>query len=486
MQNSTDEKKEAPISALAANGAQPRLQKFGSVEHREAGNRAFKSCIEQPEFKEIKAMLRDLFLYEPVGGALTLYAPSGQNFLRLSAGEWVALGGDFYGVPDQPIALEVRHDETTGLQLRPIEDLEERKPRFEAAYQTLAGIAELTGQAYHEAKATQHKLLQGIEREREIVETAQKRGDSVKEALIVHASELDKYYGLATMVNNDIWRHLPFGYVRSAYVALAQYNFDHFGKEAERAYEAGHAVALATAAAAHGIEDKESRARLLVRALTQELFACHFLTDLFAAGHMRTPRKALVEHVHQRMGHSFVDDNTTKMGVAAGLLAQAMHDEDNHEGLEVSSEQHPDPWPAYGDHCYYEQASDANNTQMEAAVVAALGSVMTTFKGEETSYDFTTYIPVPTANNRLPLFLVEASAEVVKKRLKTPKTDKNGVEQTHDDQWSPTFFLAKKNGDEFVQKKWEDIKAVREEIEATATEVVEKTTTYLKGNCSVM
>ena len=77
------------------------------------------------------------------------------------------------------------------------------------------------------------------------------------------------------------------------YLALASQNFCHFaatanphddGPDALRLYREYHARAMREAARA------ASNAGFR-RALVTDAFGCHFLTDLFASGHMRVPRR---------------------------------------------------------------------------------------------------------------------------------------------------------------------------------------------------
>lgn len=69
------------------------------------------------------------------------------------------------------------------------------------------------------------------------------------------------------------------------------------------------------------------------QALVAEGFALHFLTDLFAAGHMRTPRFALTQHLQTSVTPNYSKDNAAIIG---GLLAKAQHDRDNEKGLKCS------------------------------------------------------------------------------------------------------------------------------------------------------
>lgn len=102
-------------------------------------------------------------------------------------------------------------------------------------------------------------------------------------------------------------------YPNRRYYALASQNFCHFGADALALYRRYHELACKRAEAAG--EDEGA----WMRAVVTEAFACHFLTDLFATGHMRTPRRALGE----------------RFGIARGALwmSKRMHDEDNRVGL---------------------------------------------------------------------------------------------------------------------------------------------------------
>lgn len=70
---------------------------------------------------------------------------------------------------------------------------------------------------------------------------------------------------------------------------LAQYNYNHFGNDAVKSYITGHTLALEYASKATSLED-------LKYAYFIEGYADHFLTDLFATGHSRTPRVEIVNY----------------------------------------------------------------------------------------------------------------------------------------------------------------------------------------------
>jgi len=80
-----------------------------------------------------------------------------------------------------------------------------------------------------------------------------------------------------------------------------------------------------------------------------EACAAHFLTDLFAAGHMRSPRYEM---------RAFCSAPN------AGMTTNVMHDEDNFNGLLVANKK-GFKWWAFGDMVYFD-ARNAQNRWMEA------------------------------------------------------------------------------------------------------------------------
>ncbi|MDA0178787.1 hypothetical protein OJ997_00650 [Solirubrobacter phytolaccae] len=151
------------------------------------------------------------------------------------------------------------------------------------------------------------------------------------------------------------------------YLNLASTNFDHFGVDAIAAYTAGHRLAQQTAAAAKAIDDPGSRAQALLTAYAINAFSDHFLTDLFASGHMRTPRRKLYESA---------DTDLTRMG--ASLCAKQMHDEDNKFGLWVTNSV-GDRWVAYGDSRYRDTYNAAGRVIAKRAVQQSMDDVWDSF-----------------------------------------------------------------------------------------------------------
>jgi hypothetical protein len=100
------------------------------------------------------------------------------------------------------------------------------------------------------------------------------------------------------------------------YVELALDNVDHFGWHNMVAYCDYHAQALDLARqAAHDDDDPLWR-----RALFYNAFADHFLTDAFAAGHLRVPRAQILAWGRERG----ISDKLS------GALSKLLHDQDGH------------------------------------------------------------------------------------------------------------------------------------------------------------
>ena len=153
------------------------------------------------------------------------------------------------------------------------------------------------------------------------------------------------------------------------YLNLAQSNFDHFGVDALTAYQAGHTAAGAGSGRVRrkGDEWLPTRPAPEARRTRINAFADHFRTDLFAAGHMRTPRRAL-------------DNSATTMPkVLPGLLSKVMHDEDNKFGISVENSM-GDVWVAYGDGRYRDPPNAANGRAMRLAILASMNDVWTAYK----------------------------------------------------------------------------------------------------------
>ena len=109
--------------------------------------------------------------------------------------------------------------------------------------------------------------------------------------------------------------NLAMAWHSKGYVELALDNVDHFGWHNMKMYVQQHRAALDLASQAAGQSNETWR-----RALFTNAFADHFLTDGFAAGHIRVPRAQIRAWAPQV-------DYSDKL---AGALSKLLHDQDGH------------------------------------------------------------------------------------------------------------------------------------------------------------
>jgi outer membrane protein OmpA-like peptidoglycan-associated protein len=221
------------------------------------------------------------------------------------------------------------------------------------------------------------------------------------------------------------------------FLELAAVNTSHFNSagEAVARWSSDHAEAIADALQA-GLSGDESKHEL---ALAKEAFAQHFLTDAFSGGHIRTPRADIIGWYRTAFAPVVVDTFITNMATrvvdaltaqispqtnwpdflvrrkvnsavgaklataidkvggkaklidyfalaVAGAVSGAMHDLEGKRGVVVTSEDHPQPWRAFGD----DQLSDSPVTfqQAQAAIAVATGHVETAYAiGKQYGHD---------------------------------------------------------------------------------------------------
>ena len=172
------------------------------------------------------------------------------NGVEIAFGQIIALAGDFYGIPEHPI-------------IDPFEEMSEgvsaRQQRFLAAYNSLA-------------RAPKHKLQKKLDKIFTALNKESQTGTSIS------AKEWDEITGGQWLGG------LPIKQGRM--LKLAAHNHDHFLPYAKDAYLTGHQLAIDKAREASKYGGNESK-RLLHEAFSLDGFACHFLTDSFASGHIR-------------------------------------------------------------------------------------------------------------------------------------------------------------------------------------------------------
>ena len=380
----------APLSQLTT--SDPHHEGFETDEHIEIGNDAFKQFLETlPDemAEEVKAALQITIEKDDV---LKLSVTDG---LTLSAGEIVGLAGDFLGVPKKPISFG--------------KDPDAKEARFLEAYETL-----IDPNNYDEID----EILAYVK--------AQPKDPATEDTLVFQKlkdSAIVRNLRYAQITSASV---LPGAFWHSRYPSLAANNFDHFGDEARVAFQTGYKLALDKVRfAKEKVEDPQTKRLLLKQAFIYMLFACHFLTDLYAAGHIRTPRKQILNWV---AGNKDLDntpeDLTTISAIRrgiAGMLAKKMHDEDCKKGIFVESEKTHKKWPAFGDGVYAKEENEKNAKKVCKAVLKVLSDIIHVYNGKSPEFDLSLAGDIPKADeetnkncNLLPLYKVENNQLMVR------------------------------------------------------------------------
>ena len=174
------------------------------------------------------------------------------NGVEIKFEQIIALAGDFYGLPENPI-IDPCKEET--------EEDSGRDVRFRNAYETLACAPK------DELQKELNKLLANLEKET-------KEGRSIDSKTWDEITGGKWFFGLPVKEGRML--------------ELAENNHDHFLPYAKDAYLTGHQLAIEKAReASHYPQDPALKKKLLHEAFSMEAFACHFLTDSFASGHIR-------------------------------------------------------------------------------------------------------------------------------------------------------------------------------------------------------
>ncbi|MBL4818303.1 MAG: phospholipase [Deltaproteobacteria bacterium] len=269
------------------------------------------------------------------GKALPLHMPNG---LVLTFGDLVAMP-DFYGVVGKPISQG--------------KSFKDRQIRFFNAFKSLA--------FKKKSKAEAEKIMAVIHNQRDRVLDALKKGKSLKEIKVEIGEAQNVKWNCLTggACSGTFWWLSP-----GRYLNLAKEDYDHFGQDAFLAYQAGHHVSMHVAAEA----GKKGDYKMLELAYALDGFACHFLTDRFSAGHIRTPRATLA--------------NKVTPSVFGSLLAGYMHTEENTYGVHVHNER-GDSWMAYGDRFYLDKRNQKNRDMMAKALQNSADEIYETFEARE-------------------------------------------------------------------------------------------------------
>jgi Tectonin domain len=311
---------ETPVHAMLRGSKQPSLTDafhFESGEHTAIGDGVY------------------LFFYNGDSGTRAGSNPlTLPNGLSLTYGQIIALGGDFYGLPDAPIS-----DGSS---------VYSRKDRFTRAFNTLATDAAAVKEVA--------QILDVMQIEINDVNVALFNGTPASAVYATLGDSLSEKWNVITGGGSPVSPLFPLG----RYLKLTAKNWDHFGQYAVLAYQAGHAVALDQAVIAHTSQQQSD----LELAFAMSAFADHFLSDLFSSGHLRTPRKELYY--------------ATTIGATGSLLSRYMHNEDSRCGLNVSN-QRGEVWRAYGDDRYFDTVNNENKIRVDQAVQVSVDEIFTAF-----------------------------------------------------------------------------------------------------------
>lgn len=231
---------------------------FVSFEHDEIGEHAFQkltdlafnTTVDGDEHRPKPTMMFDGGEHAGIGKIIkidelrVLTLPNG---VVIRFEEIIAMAGDYYGLPHQPIIDPVDQEDSG------------RHQRFTDAYNTLA-------------RASKDDLHDELDK---LLSTLQKEIESGEE---VSARIWDEITG-------GVWvGGVPVKPGRM--LKLAENNHDHFLPYAKHSYAAGHQRAIEKAREAGSCRGEKAK-MLLNEAFSMDAFACHFLTDSFASGHIR-------------------------------------------------------------------------------------------------------------------------------------------------------------------------------------------------------
>ncbi len=313
------------------------------------------------------------------------YIFSFPNALSLSYGDIVTFG-DFYGDPDKAISLG--------------ESKEEREKRFLFAFNMFTVNTDSVEEA--------NKIMDVIHNEQQYVLIAINNGEQPEAVYARISDETSRKLNCITGGGCD---EKTWWLTSGRYLKLAEYNYDHFGENTLIAYQAGHDVAIRQAIAAGKNHDKKA----LEIAYAMNAFAQHFLSDRFASGHIRTPRKELNDHV-----------TPEKVGAT---LAGYMHNEENEHGLHVHNNRGIG-WISYGDNSYLSDRNDINRYMLNEALQTSTNHIFNAYLTGSASVDSTMNI-IPYADETSPntsqdisqLFYFDSSKNVLMRRADMNNVD---------------------------------------------------------------
>lgn len=300
------------------------------------------------------------------------------NGLKLTYGEIISLG-DFYGEPSQPISQATTETE--------------RKNRFLNAFNSFT----FEQNAVHEVNL----IINTIIEEKKFVEDQIREGVDPETAYMKIYYKINHKFNCITGGGCSATNYFKPG----RYVKLLTTDYDHFGEDAWITYETGHAIAIEKAIEAHKTSDMQK----LQLAYAMNAFACHFLSDRFAAGHIRTPRLKLDQAVHPK--------------VIGSLLSSFMHHEDNHFGTYMYNRR-GNHWMVYGDKLYRDPRNMTNTDLLNEALQQSADEIFAAFNKGYAQDSHVVYDLIPFScieeNNQFvstPLFYWDSKSQKLLRRV---------------------------------------------------------------------
>ena len=287
-------------------------------------------------------------------------------------GEVLALAGDFIGIPEHPIS-----------------DSSNQSEQFNDNYSQLCFLAS-------NDKKQVASILELIHREIDMLNKATDPSKVYEEIGDSFSLQWNVITGGENMNCPFSSEQIPNPFKLGRYLQLATMNWDHFGYRAALCYKAGHTQAVLAAQRARNAPPQYQE-RMLESAYSIDAFSCHYLTDMFSSGHMRTPRKELYDSCGTTSG---------------GLLARAMHDQDSKIGLNVHNAVGL-KWTAYGDGQLLMKENFVNMIQAKAAVQASADEIWAAFSAPSSpiSFNALNYAPLyedsANTNGKSPLFMAQ-------------------------------------------------------------------------------
>ncbi|KAF4466240.1 phosphatidylcholine-hydrolyzing phospholipase C [Fusarium albosuccineum] len=169
------------------------------------------------------------------------------------------------------------------------------------------------------------------------------KGDSVARAYLNKASHKDDSHDFC---------HIPTD--KEFNVILYEATHAVHKDDAVMAYCVGHTRSLEIAREASNMPASEKKTEKLRLAYIYEPFAAHYLTDIFSAGHLRSPRRQMHTTHNYQMSLAGLRDVPIW-----DMQNRYMHDDDSATGIIVRNDR-GDQWIEYGDKQFFEPQAVVN------------------------------------------------------------------------------------------------------------------------------